>query len=351
MKTVFSAVRVPDMAKSTGTTKKPVKREEATPLLHEKEQVLREAFENSPIPTFVIDKDHRVVYWNRALETLSGIMAGEVIGTKDHWRVFYHENRPTIADLIVDELYKEIPHWYPGKYNKSKLIEDAYEATDFFPALEGGGRWLRFTASALKNARGDITGVVETLEDITDRKLAEDALIESEARYRTLSVTDSLTELYNSRHFYEQMRLEIERAERYGHPLSLLLLDLDNFKRFNDTYGHLEGDEVLIRLGQVIWRCLRTTDSAYRFGGEEFTIILPETAGDAATVLAERIREELANEDFLPVESSEAVHETVSIGVAQYLPREELKPFIKRADFNMYKAKGQGKNRVYYQGA
>ncbi len=229
------------------------------------------------------------------------------------------------------------------------MIEDAYEATDFFPALEGGGKWLRFTASALRDSTGTITGAVETLEDITDRKLAENALRESEARYRTLSVTDSLTELYNSRHFYDQLRLEIERAERYGHPLSLLLLDIDNFKRFNDTYGHLEGDEVLIRLGQVIRRCLRKTDSAYRFGGEEFTIILPETAGDAATVLAERIREELEDENFHPVESPEIVHETVSIGVAQYLPREGLRPFIKRADFNMYGAKEQGKNRVYYQ--
>jgi len=337
------------MAKPIGITKKKVKRREAAPLSYEQEQVLREAFENSPIPTFVINKDHRVIYWNRALEMMSGIAAQEVIGSKDHWKVFYHEYRPTIADLIVYGRHKEIPHWYPGKYNESKWIEDAYEATDFFPALEGGGRWLRFTASALRDSAGAITGAVETLEDITDRKLAEDALRESEARYRTLSVTDSLTELYNSRHFYDQLRLEIERAERYGHPLSLLLLDIDNFKSFNDTYGHLEGDEVLIRLGQVIRRCLRKTDSAYRFGGEEFTIILPETGGDAASILAERVREELADEDFYPVESPEIVHETVSIGVAQYLPREGLRPFIKRADFNMYGAKEQGKNRVYYQ--
>ncbi|MDO9515252.1 MAG: sensor domain-containing diguanylate cyclase [Syntrophales bacterium] len=339
------------MTKPTDTTKKTVKRAGATPLLREKEQILREVFENSPIPTFVIDKKHRVIYWNRALEAMSGLRASEVIGSRDHWKVFYHEHRPTIADLIVDERHNEIPHWYLGKCNKSKWIEDAYEATDFFPALEGGGRWLRFTASALKNAGGVIAGVVETLEDITDRKLAEDALRESEARYRTLSVTDSLTGLYNSRYFYDQMQLEIERAERYGHPLSLLLLDIDNFKRFNDTYGHLEGDEVLIRLGQVIRRCLRTTDSAYRFGGEEFTIVLPETAGDAAIILAERIREEFANENFHPVESPKIVHETVSIGVAEYLPREGLRPFIKRADFNMYGAKEQGKNRVYYQPA
>jgi len=337
------------MAKTIGTTKKTVKRAGATPLPREEEQMLREAFESSPIPAFVIGRDHRIICWNRALETMSGILASEVIGSKDHWKAFYHERRPTIADLIVDGRQKEIVLWYQGKYNKSKLIEDAYEVTDFFPVLEGGGRWLRFSASALKNVEGVITGAVETLENITDRKLAEDALIESETRYRMLSVTDALTDLYNSRHFYDQLRLEIERADRYGHPLSLLLLDIDNFKRFNDTYGHLEGDEVLIRLGEVIRRCLRKTDSAYRFGGEEFTVILPETTGDAATVLAERIRVDQENEDFYPLESPEAVHETVSIGVAQYISQEGLRSFLRRADFTMYKAKRRGKNQVCYR--
>ena len=345
-KTAFSADRMTEMARGTKTIDKANNWRRTSP---EGEQMLREVFESSPIPTFVIDKDHTVIYWNKALEVMSGIKARDIIGSRDHWKAFYVEPRPTIADLIVDGFHQKIPHWYSGKYNRSKLIEDAYEVTDFFTVLEGSGRWLRFTASALKNDQGGITGAVETLEDITDRKLAEDALRESEARYRTLSVTDSLTELFNSRHFYDQLQLEIERSERYGHPLSLLLLDIDNFKKFNDTYGHLEGDEVLIRLGQVIRRCLRKTDSAYRFGGEEFTIILPETAGGAAIVLAERVREDFADEDFHPVDSPEAVRETVSIGVAQYLPHEGLRPFVKRADFNMYGAKEQGKNTVHYE--
>lgn len=336
------------MATTTGITDQT---DQCGDSLHEGEHILREVFESSPIPTFVIDKEHRVIYWNRALEVLSGLKAREIIGSRDHWKAFYLEPRPTIADLIVDEFHQQIPRWYSGKYSRSNLIEDAYEVTDFFTVLEGNGRWLRFTASALKNTKGDIIGAMETLEDITARKLAEDALRESEARYRTLSVTDSLTELFNSRHFYEQLKMEIERADRYGHPLSLLLLDIDNFKRFNDTYGHLEGDEVLVRLGDVVRRSLRKTDSAYRFGGEEFTIILPETAGSAAVVLAERVREDFANEEFHPVDSPETVRETISVGVAQYQPHEGLRPFVKRADFNMYGAKEQGKNKVHYQPA
>jgi len=351
MKTASFAGKVPEVARQSNTVRKAAGRAKVARVPREEDQMLREVFGSSPIPTFVIDREHKVIYWNRALEVMSGIPAREVIGSHDHWKAFYCEPRPTIADLIVDGRHNEILHWYHGRYNRSKLIEDAYEVTDFFTEIEGGGKWLRFTASALKDAQGNITGAVETLEDITDRKLAEEALRESESRYRTLSVTDSLTELYNSRHFYGQLQLEIERAERYGHPLSLLLLDIDNFKRFNDAYGHLEGDKVLIRMGDVIRRSLRKTDSAYRFGGEEFTIILPETAGDAATVLAERIREDFANEDFHPVDSPETVHETVSIGVAQYRPREGLRPFVRRADFNMYGAKEEGKNRVCYHPA
>ena len=334
------------MAKPIGTADETDRRREHPPA---GEHILRDILESSPIPTFVIDKDHTVMYWNRALEVMSGLKAREIIGSGDHWKAFYLEPRPTIADLLVDGFHHDIPRWYPGKYKQSELIDDAYEVTDYFRVFEGSGRWLRFTASLLKNDHGEVLGAMETLEDITDRKRAEEALRESEARYRTLSVTDSLTELYNSRYFYEQLQLEIERAERYGHPLSLLLLDIDNFKRFNDTYGHLEGDRVLIRLGEVIRRCLRKTDSAYRFGGEEFTLILPETGGAAAIVLAERVREEFANEIFHPVDSPETVHQTVSIGVAQYLLHEGLRPFVKRADFNMYAAKKKGKDRVYYQ--
>jgi len=349
MKTASFAVRTSQMAKPVNSTKKPANLPGDKQPLREGEQLLKASFKNSPIPAFVIGKDRSIIYWNGALEKMSGIMAEDVIGSKDHWKAFYHEYRPTMADLIVNERQGEISFWYMGKYKKSDLIEDAYEATDFFPALEGEGKWLRFTASALKDSTGTLIGAVETLEDITGRKLAEDALRESEARYRTLSITDALTGLYNSRQFYDQLRLEIERADRYGHPLSLLLLDIDNFKKFNDSYGHLEGDVVLIRLGEVIRRCLRKTDSAYRFGGEEFTVILPETTGDAATILAERIREEYENEDFHPLDSLESLHETVSVGVAQYIPQEGVNPFLKRVDSSMYQAKRQGKNQVFFR--
>ena len=116
-------------------------------------------------------------------------------------------------------------------------------------------------------------------------------LRKSEQRFRELSITDDLTQLYNSRHFYHQLDEEIERTNRYRHPLSLLMLDLDNFKKYNDAFGHIAGDEVLATAGEILRDSLRKTDSAYRYGGEEFAILLPETKGEEALNFAERIRQ------------------------------------------------------------
>jgi diguanylate cyclase (GGDEF)-like protein/PAS domain S-box-containing protein len=192
---------------------------------------------------------------------------------------------------------------------------------------------------------GVLYGAVVTFLDITRRKRAQEALEESERRYRELSIIDNLTQLYNSRHFNHQFTIEIDRVNRYGEPLTLIMLDVDNFKGFNDTYGHVEGDQVLARLGQVIKRCLRKTDSAYRYGGEEFTILLPETGGRDGVTLAERIRTEFARETFSPATGGE-VHLSMSIGLAQYRPPEDARAFVSRVDQFMYQAKKAGKDRV-----
>ena len=164
-------------------------------------------------------------------------------------------------------------------------------------------------------------------------------------KLQKLATTDGLTKLYNSRSFYTQLELEVDRYNRYKHPLSLLLLDIDNFKEFNDTFGHLEGDKVLVRFSQIIKSCLRINDSAYRYGGEEFTVILPETNGDEAKTVAQRIRSTLEAEKFTPGPDKNAKI-TISIGVTQYFPKEELSAFIRRADKAMYLSKKNGRNRV-----
>ncbi|TFG37340.1 MAG: PAS domain S-box protein, partial [Syntrophobacterales bacterium] len=151
----------------------------------ESEQKIRIILEGSPIPAFVIGTDHRIIYWNKALEELSGIKADDVIGTDKYWMAFYKEERPCMADLLVDKRLDELHDWYKDNYTKSKLIEEAYEATDFFPDLGNKGKWLRFTAAALKDSEGNLVGVIETLEDETERKLAQDALLESEQKLKS----------------------------------------------------------------------------------------------------------------------------------------------------------------------
>lgn len=193
--------------------------------------------------------------------------------------------------------------------------------------------------------QGNILGIEGIVQDIRERKLAEEALRKSEERYRELSNIDDLTQLYNVRHFYVELKKETVRSDRYDHPLTLLLLDLDDFKAFNDTYGHVKGDHVLLRLGQVLKKCQRRTDSAYRYGGEEFTIIMPMTTSENGAVIAERIRRECRKEVFFPAPGKE-VHMTVSIGVAQYKPQEDMKTFVNRVDQLMYQAKKNGKDRV-----
>jgi len=165
-----------------------------------------------------------------------------------------------------------------------------------------------------------------------------------------LAITDGLTTLYNLRHFYSQLEIEIGRCNRYSHSLALLLLDIDHFKKCNDTYGHLEGDKVLVRLGQVIKSCLRTMDSAYRYGGEEFTIILPETTGKEAKNVAQRISDAVESERFSP-ETREDFSITISIGVTEYFKKEQLSTFIRRADQAMYKSKEKGRNRISFLAA
>ena len=182
-------------------------------------------------------------------------------------------------------------------------------------------------------------------EEIDGRMHAEDALRESERKYRELSMRDELTKLFNTRHFFKQAEREITRADRYGRPLSMLFMDIDNFKQYNDTFGHMEGDKVLVTLAALIRENIRETDSAYRYGGEEFIALLPETSAKDAAALAERIRAEFAGQPLHP-QPGATERRTVSIGVSQYIPEESLADFMSRTDALMYEAKNTGKNRI-----
>lgn len=309
-------------------------------------QCLQQIIVGNPIATFVIDRNHRVIHWNRACERLSGIPALETLGAKLPWRAFYREKQPLMADMILDgflaEDTKRVEH---ATLKKSAQQEGGYENEEFVPGFGETGRWIYFTAAPLLNSAGRVIGVIQTLQDVTERRLAEIALKASEDRYRELSITDTLSGLFNSRHFYEQVKMEIGRAVRYGHPLSLISIDIDNFRRFNTTYGAFEGDRMLEKLARVIHNFLRLGDTAYRKGGKEFAVLLPETVLDCAQKVAERLRSSFATLPFTPW-SNLPVYSSVSIGVTCHEQSDDFTTFIARADAGMSKARAQGGNRI-----
>lgn len=162
-----------------------------------------------------------------------------------------------------------------------------------------------------------------------------------------LAITDALTGLYNSRHFFSQIKTEIKRYDRYFRALSLLIIDIDFFKQYNDTWGHLEGDKVLMGIGQVISSCMRSMDTAYRYGGEEFAILLPETKLQKACVVGARIKDNISSMLFEP-EPGIKKSVTVSIGATELKEGEDFRAFISRTDKALYKSKDSGRNKLTY---
>ena len=242
---------------------------------------------------------------------------------KEYCRIGLYEEK----DVIGKSWTKQIPSEDLKRleeYNRRRLInpKDAPGSYEFsFYRKDGAIRNGLISVAVLPNTQRIVTSFI----DITERKQAEKALLESEQKYRDLSIIDDLTQLYNSRHFYSELEKEIERSNRYGHPLTLLLMDLDKFKDFNDTHGHVQGDYVLSRLGHAIKRSLREIDSAYRYGGGAYwTIILPMTVSEEGIITAKRIQREFSKENFSLVAGKE-IHMTVSIGLAQYKPKEEIR--------------------------
>ncbi len=171
------------------------------------------------------------------------------------------------------------------------------------------------------------------------RTLIENERLEEEVR--RLSITDDLTGLYNHRHFFKTLESELVRMKRQKTTLSLLMFDLDQFKRYNDLYGHLEGDKALRKVGEIVRNSIRSNvDTGYRYGGDEFAALLIGASLDQTLAIAERIRTSVES-----VELQNTI--TVSIGLVEFQDRFSLEGFVKSADDAMYVAKNSGGNRVY----
>jgi len=162
--------------------------------------------------------------------------------------------------------------------------------------------------------------------------------------YEELVIRDGLTGLYNRKYFDETLAKEIARSVRHNKIPSLIMLDIDNFKGYNDSYGHPEGDNVLRKVGSEIKLQVREIDSPCRYGGEEFAIILPETIKDNVILIAERIRRGIEKEVFSPL--GKRVSVSASFGVTQYIGGESAEGLLERADSRLYQVKDSGRNRV-----
>ncbi len=203
---------------------------------------------------------------------------------------------------------------------------------------DGAVRWIEQRSAPVFDAAGRLIALEGIIRDITERKQLEDQL-------RQQAATDELTGLWNRRHFMQAGRQELERARRYGQPLSLLMIDANHFKRVNDLHGHAVGDETLRQLARMIREAVREVDIPGRLGGEEFAVLLPNTDLDSAGAFAERLRRTI--EQNAPASSDPIPPITVSIGVAAYHPTlDSFDELLRIADDALYRAKANGRNCV-----
>lgn len=225
------------------------------------------------------------------------------------------------------------------KYNLDVIITTGYSSEYFYEdAINNGASDLIFKPIRLNELMLRINRVIRERSLINER----DRMI---ARLKNQSIRDPLTELYNSRHFYAQLEDEIQRSERYLHPLALIFIDIDHFKEINDTYGHMVGDQALLLIAKKMQASLRSQDTVFRFAGDEFTIILPETTSDNAKFVADRIRSEMDKESLVIFEK-EITKIVLSIGIAEHQRNEKKEQFVHRADVTMYAAKNRGGNSI-----
>ena len=290
------------------------------------------------IPVFVLDTQARVMIWNRACEQLTGVPAHEVLGTGEHWRSFYEHRRPTLADLVLQNRSEDVRRILPRSALENSPAGLCIESWFDMPRA-GRRRYLAADASPIFGADGELAAVVETLRDLTDEKMAQVAL-------EQLATRDGLTGLANRRCFDDTLHAEWARALRQQQPLSLLMVDVDNFKAYNDANGHLGGDECLKRIARAVSSEMRANDLVARYGGEEFAVILPNQSLKGAAIVAERIRcrvEQLQLPSTAPTR-----HVTVSIGAATAMagPDNNASQLVATADAALYRAKHLGRNRI-----
>ena len=296
--------------------------------------------QNIDVGLVVIDLEMNVQVWNGFMENHSGLLTAHVVDKK------------------LNELFTDIPHdWLQHKLDTMCILKNkAFTTWEQRPYLFKFKSYRPITSNAefmyqnvtflpLSDINQNVTQVCLIIYDVTDIALNKQEALEANDKLQHLSQTDYLTQLNNHGHWLKCCQQEHKRHVRTKQVASLIMLDIDHFKKVNDTYGHPFGDKVIKKVAECIRENMRETDIAGRYGGEEFTLILIDTDLEGATQVAERIRKSIENL-VLNFQGGE-VKITSSFGVAELNDKiKDYKTWIKTADLGLYIAKDTGRNRV-----
>ncbi|MDP2127372.1 MAG: PAS domain S-box protein [Pseudohongiella sp.] len=264
---------------------------------------------------FTLDQDGAISSLNPSFERITGWSPEEWLG-KNFLPIVYEGDRELILGIF------------------QKMLSGVPITAFDLRILTRSGAYMSFEANAVANKNDDSVTIVGVLRDITDRKRAEEKI-------HHLAITDGLTGIANRREFTRLLEGELDRVRRYGAPLSLLMYDLDHFKRVNDTFGHDTGDYVLQTVVQVVNENLRKVDIHGRWGGEEFMVLLPQTDIGSASDVAQKLRQAIELHTF-----GKAGQVTASFGLTQIQAEDDVVSLTKRVDEALYLAKQRGRNRV-----
>ncbi|MEE9910388.1 MAG: GGDEF domain-containing protein [Deltaproteobacteria bacterium] len=295
--------------------------------------IFSQVFDMVDIGLVVLDRDLRVRYWNRWMHLHSDIAPDKIIGSAV-CDIFPNLKRPRFLNNC-----KAVFAFGNFCFFSQKLHHYLFP---FKPisSFDSDFKYMQqsCTMGPLRNEKNDITYLFIAVHDVTETVNFEQKLIE-------LNMLDALTGVNNRRSLETHLREEIERHKRYGHPLSLIMFDIDHFKHVNDTYGHQCGDYILQVIAELICKSIRSEDILARYGGEEFCCVLPETPLSAAVILAERFRKKIADHVFEYQEHR--VQLTISLGVsAMGASTATSDMLLKNADDGLYVAKNRGRNQM-----
>ena len=275
----------------------------------------------------------RFAYIGPQIEPLLGWAPGSWLTVQDWADRIHPDDRERVVSFCVAQSQAGVDH------------EADYRAL----TSAGGYVWIRDVVHVVRNAAQEVEALVGFMFDISERKRTEEQLLGLQAELRELSYQDGLTGLANRRRFDAVMEREWAEALRNRQPLSLVMLDIDDFKAYNDRYGHLQGDACLKQVGGVLASAAtRSRDLLARFGGEEFALVLPETDAAAARRVAERCRALLAQAGIVHAASRTGATLTMSIGVGTCVPAQaaDWMAFLDSVDRRLYRAKDSGRDRI-----